>query len=137
MVINMAFNTAWQILTSQPNSPYTGTPRLSHRTTDKQIFDLQAQKVIAKVTCDKDRGVLALIAQEGLIDTPRNYWHEAWKIAHKEHPHYPSCNRYPYAVTFAAARLEDEKPGPAEERLLERRQHRIKTKAQINIRHIL
>jgi hypothetical protein len=69
--------------------------------------------VIAKVTCDKDRGVLALIAQEGLIDTPRNYWHEAWKIANKEHPRYPSYIRYPYA--FAAARLEDEKPGPAEE----------------------
>jgi hypothetical protein len=54
-----------------------------------------------------------LIAQEDLIDTLRSYWHEAWKIANKEHPRYPSYIRYPYA--FAAARLEDEKPGPAEE----------------------
>ena len=101
LVINMALTTALHILTSQPNTTYTGTNHLSHRTTDKQIFDLQAKKVITKVTYDKDRRVLAY--------TLRNYWHEAWKIAHKDHPRYPSYNRYPYAVTFAAARLEDGK----------------------------
>ena len=110
LTTNMALTTALHILTNQPNTPYAGTSHLSHRPTDKQLYDLQAKKVIAKVTYDKDRGVLALIAQGEFIDTLRNYWHEAWKEVHKDHPRYPSYNRYPYAVTFAAARLEDEKP---------------------------
>ena len=76
---------------------------------------MQAKKVIAKVVYDKDRGVLALIARGDLIDIIRTHWHEAWKEAHKDHPRYPSYNRYPYAMTFAAARLEEEKPATMEE----------------------
>ena len=37
------------------------------------------------------------------------YWHDGWKAAHKDHPRYPTYNRYPYAMEFAAARL-DERP---------------------------
>lgn len=115
LTINMALTTAMHILTTQPSTPYTGTNHLSHRTRDKQIYDLQARKVIAKATYDKDKGILALITQGDLTDMLRNYWHEAWREAHKDHPRYPSYNRYPYPVTFAAARLEDEKPGATEE----------------------
>ncbi|CAK9068070.1 Protein NLRC3, partial [Durusdinium trenchii] len=98
LTINMALTTALHILTSQPDTPYAGTSHLSHRPTDKQLYDLQAKKVIAKVTYDKDRGVLALIAQGELMDTLRNYWHETWKEVHKDHPRYPSYNRYPLPV---------------------------------------
>eukprot|EP00438_Fugacium_kawagutii_P030925 Skav202927 [mRNA] locus=scaffold1565:320662:321756:- [translate_table: standard] len=111
LVINMALTTAQHILTSQADSQYSGTTHLSHRTSDKQLYDLHAKKVIAKATYDKDRGVLAIIAQGDLVNNLRNYWHEV----HKDHPRYPSYNRYPYAVTFAAARLEDEDPGRGDE----------------------
>lgn len=113
----MALTTALHILTGQPGAPDTEAGRLAHRTTDKQPYDLQEKKLIAKVTYDKDRGVLALIARGDLVDTLRNYWHEAWKEVHKDHPRYPSDNRYPHAMTFAAAGLEDEKPSTAEEGL--------------------
>ena len=95
LTINMALTTAMHILTTQPSTPYTGTNHLSHRTTDKQIYDLQARKVIAKATYDKDKGILALITQGDLTDMLRNYWHEAWREAHKDHPRYPSYNRIP------------------------------------------
>jgi hypothetical protein len=41
--INMTLMTAMQILTSQQDTGYTGTTHLSHRTSDKQLFDLNAK----------------------------------------------------------------------------------------------
>eukprot|EP00438_Fugacium_kawagutii_P017625 Skav201067 [mRNA] locus=scaffold2848:277813:278484:- [translate_table: standard] len=115
LVINMTLTTAMQILTTHQDTGYAGTTQLSHRTTDKQIYDLQARKVITKATYDKDRGVVAIIAEKHLVEILRNFWHEAWKTAHKEHPRYPNYGRYPYAVTFAAARLDDKAQDQMEE----------------------
>ena len=75
----------------------------------KQIYDLENKMVVAKVTYDKDRGVLALLVQKNLIQILEKVWHEAWKTVHKDHPRYTSYNSYPYAVTFVEARLEDER----------------------------
>ena len=107
LVINMRLTTAMQILTTHQDSGYAGTMQLSHRTTDKQINDLEARKVITKATYDKDRGVVAIIAEKHLVEIHREHWHDAWKTAHKEHPRYPTYGKYLYAVTFAAARLDD------------------------------
>eukprot|EP00438_Fugacium_kawagutii_P003735 Skav234639 [mRNA] locus=scaffold1609:160726:161991:+ [translate_table: standard] len=115
LVINMTLTTAMQILTTHQDTGYAGTTQLSHRTTDKQIYDLEARKVITKATYDKDRGVVAIIAEKHLVEILRNFWHEAWKTAHKEHPRYPNYGRYPYAVTFAAARLDDKAQDQMEE----------------------
>ena len=108
LTINLALTTVLHILTSYADTGYTGTSNLSHRPTDKQIFDLNTRKVVAKVTYDKDRGVLAIIVHGNLIQTLESTWHEAWKVVHKDHPRYHTYNRFPYAVTFAEARLEDE-----------------------------
>ena len=96
------------ILTNTADTGYAGATKITHRTTDKQLYDVEAKKVLAKVTYDKDKGVLTMIVQPELLDTITTQWHEAWRIAHKDHPRYPSYNRYPYAITFAAARSEEE-----------------------------
>ena len=115
LIINMALTTAMQILTTHQDTGYAGTTQLSHRITDKQIYDLEAHKVITKATYDKDQGVVAIIAEKHLVDLIRNFWHDAWRTVHKEHPRYPTCSKYPYAVTFAAARLEENKEDQMEE----------------------
>lgn len=115
LIINMALTTAMQILTTHQDTGYAGTTQLSHRTTDKQIYDLEAHKVITKATYDKDQGVVAIIAEKRLVDLIRNFWHDAWGTVHKEHPRYPTYSKYPYAVTFAAARLEENKEDQMEE----------------------
>ena len=99
LTINLALVTVLHILTSYPDTGYTGMRRLSHRPTDKQIFDLDSRKVVAKVTYDKDRGVLAIIVQGKLIELLETTWHEAWKTTHKDHPRYYTYNRFPYAVS--------------------------------------
>ena len=111
----MALTTAMQILTTHQDTGYAGTTQLSHRTTDKQIYDLEAHKVITKATYDKDQGVVAIIAEKHLADLIRNFWHDAWRTVHKEHPRYPTYSKYPYAVTFAAARLEENKEDQMDE----------------------
>eukprot|EP00438_Fugacium_kawagutii_P028913 Skav225417 [mRNA] locus=scaffold2656:808561:809661:- [translate_table: standard] len=108
LIINLSLTTALHILTSQQATGPNGSAKLTHRTTDKQIFDVEAKKVLAKVTYNKDKGVLAMIVQKEYIEVITENWHEAWRIVHKDHPRYPSYNRYPYAITFAAARTEDE-----------------------------
>ena len=108
LTINLALTTLLHILTAYEDTGYTGSTHLSHRPTDKQIYDLENKKVVAKVTYEKDRGVLALIVQKNLIQILEKSWHEAWKTAHKDHPRYYSYNRYPYAVMFAEARLDDD-----------------------------
>ena len=115
LVINMTLTTAMQILTTHQDTGYAGTTHLSHRTTDKQIYDLEARKVITKATYDKDRGVVAIIAEKHLVEILRNYWHDAWKTVHKEHPRYPTYGKFPYATTFAAARLDDQMQDQMEE----------------------
>ena len=82
---------------------------------NKQIYDLEARKVITKATYDKDRGVVAIIAEKHLVEILRNYWHDAWKTVHKEHPRYPTYGKFPYATTFAAARLDDQMQDQMEE----------------------
>lgn len=109
LTINMTLMTAMQILTSQQDTGYTGTTHLSHRTSDKQLFDLNAKQVIAKATYDKDRGVIAIVAEERHVEILKNHWRDGWKTAHKDHPRYPAYSKFPYAITFAAARLEEEK----------------------------
>ena len=108
LIMNMSVTTALYIPTNSAETGFAGTTRLTHRTTNKQIFDTEAKKVLAKLTCDKEKRVLAPIVQKDYLDTLTTSWHEAWKIVHKDHPHYKTYNRYPYAVTFAAARTEDE-----------------------------
>ena len=44
LVININLTTALQMLTTQHNTGYTDTTQLSHRTTDKQLYDLIARK---------------------------------------------------------------------------------------------
>lgn len=107
LIMNLSLTTALYILTDNAESKLAGSTRLTHRTTDKQLFDTENKKVLAKVTYDKDKGVLALIVQKEYLDVLTANWHEAWRIVHKDHPRYTSYNKYPYAVTFAAAR-EDE-----------------------------
>lgn len=109
LIINMTLMTAMQILTTQQDTGYTGTTHLSHRTSDKQLFDLNARQVIAKATYDKDRGVVAIVAEERHVETLTSHWRDGWKATHKDHPRYPSYSKFPYAITFAAARLEEEK----------------------------
>lgn len=108
LIMNLSLTTALHILTNSTDTGFAGTTRLTHRTTDKQIFDTEAKKVLAKLTYDKEKGVLALIVQKEFLNTLTTNWHEAWRIVHKDHPRYKSYNRYPYAVTFAAARTEEE-----------------------------
>ena len=115
LVINMALTTAMQILTTHQDTGYAGTTQLSHRTTDKQIYDLEARKVITKATYDKDQGVVAIIAEKHLVEILKNFWHDAWRTAHKEHPRYSTYGKYPYAVTFAAARLNENTTDQMEE----------------------
>eukprot|EP00438_Fugacium_kawagutii_P002385 Skav201014 [mRNA] locus=scaffold991:374645:375745:- [translate_table: standard] len=109
LIINMTLVTAMQILTAQQNTGYTGTTHLSHRTSDKHLFDLNARKVIAKATYDKDRGVIAIVAEERHVETLTSHWRDGWRTAHKDHPRYPTYSKFPYAITFAAARLDEEK----------------------------
>ena len=109
LTINLALTTLLHILTAYENTGYTGATYLSHRPTDKQIYDLDNKKVIAKATYVKDRGVLALVVHnKSVIQILEKTWHEAWRTVHKDHPRYPTYNRYPYAVTFAEARLDED-----------------------------
>ena len=108
LTINLALVTLLHILTAYDGTGFTGAGHLSHRPTDKQIFDLDSKKVVAKITYDKDRGVLTLVVPKNVIPILEKSWHEAWKVVHKDHPRYTSYNRYPYAVSFAQARLDDE-----------------------------
>ena len=109
LTINLALTTLLHILTAYENTGYTGATYLSHRPTDKQIYDLDNKKVIAKATYVKDRGVLALVVHNrSVIQILEKTWHEAWRTVHKDHPRYPTYNRYPYAVTFAEARLDED-----------------------------
>ena len=54
LVINMALITSMHILTTHQDTGYAGTTHLWYKTADKQIYDLEAQKVIAKATYDKE-----------------------------------------------------------------------------------
>ena len=108
LTINLALTTALHILTTQTESPYTGADYLSHRPTDKQIFNLKDKKVIVKATYDRDRGTVTVVTQKDLVGIIKDNWHNGWKDAQKDHPRFASYYRYPYAVTFAAARLDEE-----------------------------
>ena len=67
LTINLALATALHILTSHTESPFTGADFLSHRPTDKHIFNLKDKKVIAKAIYDRDRGTVTIITQKDLI----------------------------------------------------------------------
>ena len=116
LIMNLSLTTALYILTNNEDSKLVGSTRLTHRTTDKQFFDTENKKGLAKITYDKDKGVLAMIVQKEYLDVIAANWHEAWRLVHKDHPRYTSYNRYPYAVTFAAAR-DDELAEDKAERL--------------------
>jgi hypothetical protein len=68
LIMNLPLTTALHILTSQQETGLISSTKLTHRTTDKQIFDVEAKKVLAKVTYNKDKGVLAMIVQKEHID---------------------------------------------------------------------
>ena len=108
LTINLALTTALHILTSHTESPFTGADFLSHRPTDKHIFNLKDKKVIAKAIYDRDRGTVTIITQKDLIEIIKDNWHDSWKEAQKDHPRFANYYRYPYAVTFAAARLDED-----------------------------
>ena len=51
--------------------------------------------------------MIAIVAEERHVEIFKNHWRDGWKTAHKDHPRYPAYSKY--AITFAAARLEEEK----------------------------
>lgn len=53
--------------------------------------------------------MIAIVAEERHVEILKNHWRDGWKTAHKDHPRYPAYSKFPYAITFAAARLEEEK----------------------------
>lgn len=71
--------------------------------------------MITKATYDKDLGVVAIVAGQHLVEILRSFWHDAWRTAREEHSRYPTYSKYPYAVTFAAARLDEKSPDQMEE----------------------
>ena len=105
--INLALLTVMQILTSSEQTGYAGKDVLSHRPSDKQIFDLNSKTAVAKSIYDKDRGVLAIVLQHGFLEVVQSNWHSAWRVTHRDHPRFYEYNRFPYAVTFAAARTDE------------------------------
>ena len=109
LTLNLTLTTVLHILTSHDSSPYKNQDTLAHRPTDKQIYNYKAKQVVAKTTYDRDQGIAAVVLQKGLMDIVKSNWHEGWKEAHKEHPRYPNYLRYPYAVSFAEARLDEER----------------------------
>ena len=109
LTLNLTLTTVLHILTTHDASPYKGQDTLSHRPTDKQIYNFRAKQVVAKTTYDRDQGIAAIVLEKGLMDIVKEKWHEGWKEAHKDHPRFSNYIRYPYAISFAEARLEDER----------------------------
>ena len=109
LTLNLTLTTLLHILTTHDASPYKGQDTLSHRPTDKQIYNFRAKQVVAKTTYDRDQGIAAIVLEKGLMDIVKEKWHEGWKEAHKDHPRFSNYIRYPYAISFAEARLEDER----------------------------
>ena len=86
--INLALITVLHILTSSEQTGYAGKDQLSHRPSDKQIFDLNTKSAVAEATYDKDHGVLAIVLQKNFVEVVRTNWHEAWRVAHRDHPRF-------------------------------------------------
>ena len=105
--INLALITVLHILTSSEQTGYAGKDQLSHRPSDKQIFDLNTKSAVAKATYDKDQGVPAIVLQKSFVEVVRTNWHEAWRVAHRDHPRFSDYSRFPYVCTFAGARTEE------------------------------
>ena len=105
--INLGLITVLHILTSSEQAGYAGKDQLSHRPSNKQIFDLNTKSAVAKATYDKDQGVLAIVLQKSFVEVVRTNWHEAWRVAHRDHPRFNDYSRFPYVCTFAGARTEE------------------------------
>ena len=110
--------------TSPSTSPWpqcsTYSPRMTHRHTmdrihchtdppTSKIYNFKEKKVVAKTTYDRDRGIAAIVLQKGLMDIAKANWHEGWKEAHRDHSRYAKYSLYPYAISIAEARLEEER----------------------------
>ena len=109
LTLNLTLTTVLHILTTHDASPYKGQDTLSHRPTDMQIYNLRAKQVVAKTTYDRDQGTAAIELEKGLMDIVKENWHEGWKEIPKDHLRFANYIRYPYAISFAEARLEDER----------------------------
>eukprot|EP00439_Symbiodinium_sp_Y106_P065600 s4384_g10.t1 len=70
--INLALITVLHILTSSEQTGYAGKDQLSHRPSDKQIFDLNTKSAVAEATYDKDHGVLAIVLQKNFVEEGTN-----------------------------------------------------------------
>lgn len=108
LTINMALQTAIEIITKAPESPYCDYTGLSHRLTDQQIYDLEKREVVAKAVYDKNSGYVDVIARDGLEPILDAHWGKAWRKVHEKHPLYSSWEDYPYKIGFCTLRDEDE-----------------------------
>ena len=59
-------------------------------------------RVMAKTTHDPNhtayQGIVVILREEGLMGIVKSNWHDGWKAAHKDHPRYSKCPRFPYAI---------------------------------------
>lgn len=104
----LPLQTAISIMTDIPGCRYSGCNTLSLRTSDRQIYDTENRRMVAKAAYNKDTSELSIIVEADLVDHLDANWEEQWAVVHKDHRKYREYARYPYDCTFSRLREDDE-----------------------------
>lgn len=106
--VNMALKVVHEIATSHENSPYRDSNKISHRESDKMLYNTLDQKPLAVAKYIDDAGSLQITTDYWLVDILKDtkQWQDSWATVFAEHPKWRSYSTYPYVCTFAAFREE-------------------------------